>query len=109
VLFETGVQSFNGVQLYPAPQMWQEIDPENRYREVWNRYASLAWSPGPGEPVLHNPQDDVISMTFDSCSNFASEHVTYVVADHAVEQPCLSEIDQVAQGPGTFWFYRVGR
>jgi hypothetical protein len=107
VLFETGVRSFNGVQLYPSAQMWQQIDPDDHYQSVWNRYASLAWSPGPGDPVAQNPQDDVISLTFDSCSSFGQGRVSYVLADRAVDQPCLRQIDQVTQGASTYLFYEV--
>ena len=109
VLIESGVRTFNGVQLYPDHDMWHEVDPDGRYSDAWNRYSSISWSPGQGEPQLTNPQADVTAGTFDSCSSFAQQHVTYVLADRPVEQGCLREIDEATQGPTTFWFYEVVR
>ncbi|MET0866161.1 MAG: hypothetical protein ABWZ98_17655 [Nakamurella sp.] len=107
VLVESGVESFNGVQLYPSREMWNEVDPDGEYADIWNRYASIAWGPGSGEPQLSNPQADIIAGTFDSCSDFAQQHVTYVLADRPIEQSCLQEIDQASQGPSTYLFYEV--
>ncbi len=107
VLVETGVDSFNGVQLYPPVEMWREVDPDGQFSDVWNRYASVAWEPGTGEPVLRNPQADVVIATFDSCSNFAQQHVTYVMSQDPLDQRCLQQVDQASSGPSTYWFYEV--
>jgi len=107
VLVETGVDSFNGVQLYPPIEMWRDVDPNGQYADVWNRYASVAWETGTGEPVLRNPQADVVIATFDSCSNFARQHVTYVMSQDPLDQPCLREIDDASAGSSTYWFYEV--
>ncbi len=109
LLFETGANSFNGVQLYPSAQMWQDIDPTGAQEQQWNRYASLVWTPGPGEPQLSNPETDVIAATFDSCSTFAKENVTYVVADQPVDQSCLTEFGRQTQGGSTVYLYRIVR
>jgi hypothetical protein len=107
VLVETGVEAFNGVQTYPSEEMWREVDPTGRYAQQWNRYGSIRWESGTGEPTLRNPQDDVIVGTFDSCSAFARQHVTYVMADADVDQPCLRPLDKVSQGVLTFSIYEV--
>lgn len=107
VLVETGVSAFNGVQLYPVAQMWQDVDPTGQYEEQWNRYASLAWEPGTGEPVLRNPQADIVVGTFDSCSTFAQQHVQYVLTDNQVDQQCLTQIDQASDGASTYFYYEV--
>jgi len=107
VLVESGVEAFNGVQLYPPREMWQEVDPSGRYSDEWNRYASLQWQLGTGEPVLRNPQGDVVIGTFDSCSNFAQQHVTYVMAQDPIDQPCVQKIDEATQGPTTYSIYQV--
>ena len=109
VLVETGVQTFNGVQLYPSTEMWREVDPTGQYADVWNRFASIAWEPGTGEPRLLNPQADVVIGSFDSCSGFAQQHVTYVMTQSALDQPCLEQIDQASQGASTYLIYQVTR
>jgi len=108
VLAETGVQSFNGVQPYPSYEMWSQVDPTGKYSDEWNRYSSLAWVPGPGEPVLTNPQADVTRGTFDACSTFAQEHVTYVMTEIPIEPTtCLREIDTATAGPSTYQIFEV--
>lgn len=107
VLVEAGVRAFNGVQIYPPLEMWHQIDPSGRSENIWNRYASLSWELGAGEPTIRSTQSDVVIMTFDSCSKFAQGHVTYVMADRPVDQRCLQKIDQASQGPSTYSIYRV--
>lgn len=107
VLVEAGIPAYNGVQLYPAREMWQDVDPDGEFADEWNRYASMVWEPGSGEPVLRNPQADVVIATFDSCSTFAQQHVSYVLADREVDQPCLETVDAGKQGPTPYWIYRV--
>ena len=107
VLVEAGIPAYNGVQLYPAREMWQDVDPDGEFATEWNRYASMVWEPGTGEPVLRNPQADIVIATFDSCSTFAQRHVTYVLADREVDQSCLQTVDSGKQGPTPYWIYRV--
>ena len=67
----------------------------------------MGWEPGVGEPVLRNPQADVVVGTFDSCSTFAQQHVDYVLADREVAQPCLQQLIEGEQGPTSYWIYQV--
>ncbi len=107
VLVESGVPSYNGVQLYPSREMWSTVDPTDVYEDQWNRYATLQWAPGSGDPVLSNPWADIINATFDSCSSFGQQSVTYVLAEVPLEQPCLREIDHANQGAADYRIYLV--
>ena len=44
--------------------------------------------------MVTNPFADQISVTFDSCSAFAQEHVTYVLSDETQppDDACLREV-----------------
>ena len=107
VLVQSGVSAYNGVQTYPPALMWQQIDPSGRYENDWNRLANVSWATGVGEPVPTVPVRDQIVVTFDSCSDFAKAQVKYVLTDKPLEQACLTEIDQVTEGPTEFNIYRV--
>jgi hypothetical protein len=87
--------------------MWQQIDPSGQYKYQWNRLAGVSWAPGVGEPVVELPARDQIQVSFDSCSTFARDHVTYVMTDKPLEQACLDTVTDVTEGTSQFWVYRV--
>jgi hypothetical protein len=95
MLLESGVQAFNGFQGAPNEDMWEIIDPDQRFEYEWNRLAGISWAAGEGEPVVTNPYADQISVTFDGCSAFAQEHVTYVLSDETQppDDSCLREVE----------------
>lgn len=107
MLLESGVRAYNGVQTYPPEEMWDEIDPGSSDADAWNRLANVFWAPGSGEPEVTNPVRDQIQVTFDGCSEFAEEHVDYVLADQALDTTCLRTLDTVTQGTQTLWIYEV--
>jgi hypothetical protein len=104
----TGVSGYNGFQTYPADEMWQQIDPDGGDEGIWNRLAHVRWTWGSGEPVFEAPQRDMIVGGFDACSDFAQEHIEYVVSD---EQPasdaCLRLLETIEQGAASIQLYAV--
>ena len=107
ILVQSGVEAYNGVQTYPSDEMWDAIDPSGEFEEEWNRLANVNWTPGNGEPVVSNPVSDQIMVSFDSCSVFAQQNVSKVVADIQLPQPCLREVAAEREGASTFWIYEV--
>jgi hypothetical protein len=94
LLLESGVEAFNGFQGAPSTAMWSIIDPASQYEYQWNRLAGVNWTPGSGEPVVSNPVGDQIDVTFDGCSDFAQEHVQYVLSDATgLDTSCLKQVD----------------
>ncbi|MDQ0895425.1 hypothetical protein QFZ26_002980 [Agromyces ramosus] len=95
MLLESGVEAFNGFQGAPSDEMWSLIDPASQYEYQWNRLAGVNWTPGDGEPIVSNPVGDQIEVTFDACSEFAQEHVQFVLSDaEGLDPTCLSEVDR---------------
>jgi hypothetical protein len=108
VLVESGVEAYAGVQPYPPEEMWAEIDPSGQYEQEWNRLGHVRWAFGEGEPVVSNPQRDVILSTFDACSDFAQENVDYVLTDNSPEDfDCLVRLDEEVQGASDMSIYEV--
>jgi len=110
ILLESGATGFNGFQGAPSPEMWSLVDPAGTFDSEWNRLAGVAWTPGPGDPVVSNPAPDQILVTFDGCSAFAQENVTYVLSDSSpaaagLDQRCLQQVEsfEVASGSLTIW------
>lgn len=40
-LLASGAKVINGVNYYPDVEKWQKIDPEMKYRDIYNRYAHI--------------------------------------------------------------------
>jgi cytochrome bd-type quinol oxidase subunit 2 len=107
VLFQTGVESFTGVQTYPSERMWTEIDPAGRYEGAWNRLAQIYWTPGNGDPVVTSTFPDRIEVTFDACSDFAQRNVAHVLSEMPLDSPCVTLDRTVKQGSATFYMWDV--
>ncbi|MBD8468419.1 hypothetical protein IFU30_19285 [Plantibacter sp. CFBP 8798] len=106
-LVQSGLTSFNGVQSFPPTKMWRMIDPNRASENAWNRLGNVSWGVGEGPPSPFNPTDDQIRLTFDSCNSFAQEHVSYVLSEFLIEQPCVQLMRTVHQGPSTFYIFEV--
>ncbi|TFC09822.1 hypothetical protein E3O55_16050 [Cryobacterium sp. MDB1-18-2] len=108
VLLESGVRAENGFQGAPSRAMWGVIDPANQYAFQWNRLAGVSWVAGPGEPVVSNPAEDQIRVTFDACSAFAQANVGYVLADdHRLDSTCLKPVQAFELPKATLEIYQV--
>ena len=43
-LIANGAKVFNGLNVYPDFKKWEYIDPNDEYKEIWNRYAYIVTS-----------------------------------------------------------------
>lgn len=108
LVMQTGVDGYNGVQMYPPEETWEQIDPDGSDENVWNRLAHVRWTWGSGDPVFTASQRDQILGQFDACSDFAQTHISYVVSDETPpSDECLEELDDVEQGRTDFQIYRI--
>lgn len=108
LVMQTGVDGYNGVQMYPPEETWDDIDPDHSDEWVWNRLAHVRWTWGEGEPQFTAPQRDQILGGFDACSDFAQNHVSFVVSDETPpSSACLEELDDVEQGRTDVQIYRI--
>jgi hypothetical protein len=105
---QTGVEAYNGVQMYPPDETWDEIDPDGSDEWVWNRLAHVRWTWGEGEPVFTAPQRDQIQGGFDACSDFAQTHVEFIVSDETPPSlACLQPLEDIEQGRTDIQIYRI--
>lgn len=108
LLMQSGVEAYNGVQIYPPKELWEEVDPDGDQEDVWNRLGHIQWQFGGGEPDLVSPQVDVVRGTFDACSDFAQENVDYVITDQVVDSlACMTDLITVKEANISFKIFRV--
>jgi len=60
-----GVKALNGVHFFPQFEMWGKLDPEMKFKSVYNRYAHVIFKAGenPDEIKFANPRHDVVVVT----------------------------------------------
>jgi hypothetical protein len=88
--------------------MWNTIDPQAQYEDVWNRLAHISWKVGAGEPEVTLIQSDIVFVTFDACSQFAQGNVDYLLSDDpSIHSECLAPIETTQQGPSRMTIYEV--
>jgi hypothetical protein len=47
-----GLRTLNGTHPIPQRELWERLDPEGRYRSVWNRYATVTVLPSSSAQAL---------------------------------------------------------
>jgi hypothetical protein len=47
-----GLRTLNGTHPIPQRELWERLDPEGRYRSVWNRYATVSVLPSASAQAL---------------------------------------------------------
>jgi hypothetical protein len=57
-----GVRSVNGVHPVPQLEFWRRLDPDGSDREVYNRYAHVAFMPGPRRAIIELVQPDLVAV-----------------------------------------------
>lgn len=108
LLIESGVTSYAGIQGDPPDELWRQVDPDGAYEPQWNRLASIAFTPGAGDPVLGNPAPDRILVTFDACAEFAQQHVRYVASViGSASSPCLERVERIPLADSTLELFEV--
>lgn len=111
VLVASGHPTISGVNLYPAADAWEVLDPSNAYEEVWNRYAHTSWNlvPGTPSPVMDLLQTDVVRVTVDPCGPELTElGVGHVASSQPIEASCLV-LDSTTTSPSGSAIYLYDR
>jgi hypothetical protein len=84
-LFRTiGVRSLGGVHPLPQNALWERIDPGRRFRQVYDRYAHVAFVASPQRPRFRLHSQDFVIVQIDPRSEaFRSLGATHVLVRDA--------------------------
>lgn len=111
LLAATGVPSLSGRQMAgPDEQAWRELDPDEEYRDVWNRGGShiqFQWTADDGV-AFSNPNLDAIRLTGAACA-VAERYpdLGHVMSSHELDEPCLTEVGTFSWNGADRWIYQV--
>ena len=95
-LMANGRESISGQQL-PGPNrdMWRTLDPSGLYERDWNSgasFVSIVWDPALEKVEISKPQQDVIRIRVNPCSQSLRDlNLRVVVSRSSLTSPCLDE------------------
>ncbi|HET9444134.1 MAG TPA: hypothetical protein VFO65_12470, partial [Acidimicrobiales bacterium] len=102
-LTAAGVNTLSAVSPYPDADAWRVLDPDGRFEEVWNRYARVAFVPGPegGPTEMKLIQPDAFVVTVDPCApELTALDVEIVVTQDFELSSCTRPLARVSHGDG---------
>jgi hypothetical protein len=96
-LAANGVPVISGVFYYPDLKLWNTLDPESNYEQIWNRYSRVIFREDKSDQaVFMKVQEDNIEIKINPCSAILHQaRVKYYVFINTVSHPCLKEIARV--------------
>jgi hypothetical protein len=101
-----GRSSIGGMQIYPDVNLWRQAS-GIQYDKAYNREGHAIFS---DDPTLNEPfrlvQPNLYSVRF-ACTPFVEKYVDYAVATHALNFPCIKQVDTVKYPNITFYLYKV--
>lgn len=96
IMVSTGAKVESAASPYPDRKFWRRFDSSGRYEEQWNRYGHVNFVAGKGEPVLSNPQGDVINVVFDPCAKTSPLRAgTHFVESDPGLVPCARVLEKI--------------
>jgi len=97
-----GLEVITGSQMIPNREMAHVLDPQGKYKNIWNRYAhiELRSDPGRARPVYELSQPDLYVIGMDICGpalrRLGVTRVAYTTAVPAADLQCLTPLEAPA-------------
>ena len=90
-LLANGQSVLNGIHYYPLFDMWEVIDPEKKYIEIYNRYAHIHFSDTENsKDLIELIYADQINVNIDPCDNKLRElNVELFLLTEKTDYTCL--------------------
>ncbi|MCR4942901.1 MAG: hypothetical protein K5986_00215 [Clostridium sp.] len=84
LLYALGVQSFNGVQYYPDLNMWNKLDENEQYEDVYNRYAHVVVKITNEDTSFKLNQADVVEVDL-STKDIGKAGIKYLISQNNLQ------------------------
>jgi hypothetical protein len=107
-----GVKSLTATYVYPQLELWRQLDTNNKFEGVYNRYAKISLSTNPQVneeipiKVLDESADSIL-LALLPCSDFEKRYLKYVISLNEINIECMKEIKNIKYGEKTVWFYEL--
>ncbi|MBX9597986.1 MAG: hypothetical protein K2X04_05365 [Burkholderiales bacterium] len=104
-LLAQGVYAYNSVKFYPDFEQWKSLDPNGKYRNVYNRYAHIIVNINNDKTNFILNQADLFTLNLSCASLVNSTNIEYILSPSLLE---CSQIELVSDVNG-FYIYHVHR
>jgi hypothetical protein len=97
-----GLNVITGSQMIPNRRLAQVLDPEEKYKSIWNRYAHVVFQSEPGQvhPVYELRATDLYVVGLNICGpallQLGVTHVAYTATVPSADLQCLTPLDAPA-------------
>lgn len=103
-----GKQSLSGVQFYPQFKLWQELDTDNKYEQVYNRFAHVLFSADEKyTEKMTLRYADLFVVKFDPCEDFFQKNTKYVLSPKELTGDCIQADKTVNLPAKQLFIYKV--
>ncbi len=89
-----GADVINGIHIYPQFDLWDNLDPNRKYIDVYNRFAHITFSSyETGEEYIVLTAMDSVEVNIDICdTRLDALMIDYVLTNNEINTKCLKEI-----------------
>lgn len=102
-LSANSLRVFNSVQIYPVLDRWKILDPEEKYRSIYNRYALIIFRHESKNISFRLIYPNNFEVNIDPCDEKLKESgIGYFVFNSKVNYPCIKFI----QRSSDFYIYQ---
>jgi hypothetical protein len=84
-----GNAAISGVYTYPQMSLWQQLDPNKKSQDIYNRYAHVFFRPTSNDNAFNLLQADAFTLDFKPCEPFMQNHVDYILSSEPLNDSCL--------------------
>lgn len=104
-----GGNPLNGTHFYPLFEIWEIIDPEEEYIDIYNRYANVAVSePEEDEDLVILNHPDTITINIDPCdAKLKQLDVKYILSNEEMEINCGTLEKEIHYPNSSFYIYKL--
>ena len=82
-MLANGAKVINSVNFYPNIELWEKIDPQNKYTDIYNRYANISVSLTRSATYFELPQPDLFVLNV-NVDDLCVLNVNYMVTKEDV-------------------------
>ncbi len=108
-LVSTGIEVVGGNKFVPDPKLYEVLDPENEYVNIWNRYARLTIAEAKDRPTRFEVLGgDHVKLYINPCGKEARElGITIIASTYVLDQNSYECLEEETGNLNPLFFYHI--
>jgi len=107
-LLANGIHTLNGVYLYPQLKLWKKFDKNEKYSDIYNRYAHIVFTvSNTSNATFSLVTPDYFQVSIDPCSKLLRElNVKYYIFPNPINRKCMKQVAIVKYPTKASYIYK---